>query len=227
MMIALPNLDGSFTCTLFLPFEGEMAFDDLNNETRVKAYFDQYFPDVVALMPSLIQDFFKNPTSALVTVRCYPWHHKNSLLLGDAAHAIVPFFGQGMNCGFEDARIFDELIDVYPDQNELFQAYSQQRKENGDAIAQMALDNFIEMRDKVGIPEFLEMKHIEHEIMENPIYNYTSMYQYVSFSNEPYAFAYDIGKKQYAMLEEMAKDKDIYAKIKNNQIQDYLDRYLK
>jgi kynurenine 3-monooxygenase len=227
MMIALPNLDGSFTCTLFLPFEGEMAFDDLNNETRVKAYFDQYFPDVVALMPSLIQDFFKNPTSALVTVRCYPWHHKNSLLLGDAAHAIVPFFGQGMNCGFEDARIFDELIDVYPDQNELFQAYSQQRKENGDAIAQMALDNFIEMRDKVGIPEFLEMKHIEHEIMENPIYNYTSMYQYVSFSNEPYAFAYDIGKKQYAMLEEMAKDKDIYSKIKNNQIQDYLDRYLK
>jgi kynurenine 3-monooxygenase len=109
----------------------------------------------------------------------------------------------------------------------LFQAYSQQRKENGDAIAQMALDNFIEMRDKVGIPEFLEMKHIEHEIMENPIYNYTSMYQYVSFSNESYAFAYDIGKKQYAMLEEMAKDKDIYSKIKNNQIQDYLDRYLR
>jgi kynurenine 3-monooxygenase len=226
MMIALPNMDGSFTCTLFLPFEGALAFDDLNNETEVKAYFDQYFPDAVKLMPSLIQDFFKNPTSALVTVRCFPWHHKNAILMGDAAHAIVPFFGQGMNCGFEDARILDELLDVHTDQSELFQAYSQLRKENGDAIAQMALDNFIEMRDKVGIPEFLEMKHIEHEIMENPVYNYTSMYQYVSFSNEPYSFAYDIGKKQYAMLEEMAKDKDIYQKIKENRIQDYFEKYL-
>ena len=111
MMIALPNLDGSFTCTLFLPFEGELAFDDLNNEKQVKAYFDNYFPDAVQLMPSLIQDFFKNPTSALVTVRCYPWHYENAVLLGDAAHAVVPFFGQGMNCGFEDVRIFNELMD--------------------------------------------------------------------------------------------------------------------
>lgn len=226
MMIALPNMDGSFTCTLFVPFEGEAAFDDLNNEEQVKAYFDKYFPDAVKLMPSLIQDFFKNPTSALVTVRCFPWHHENAVLLGDAAHAVVPFFGQGMNCGFEDVRIFDELMDKFDNQEQLFNAYSKLRKENGDAIAQMALDNFIEMRDKVGIPEFLEMKHIEHEIMENPIYNYTSMYQYVSFSNEPYNFAYKLGKKQNAMLEEMAKDKDIYQKIKDNKIQDYFDRFL-
>jgi len=226
MMIALPNLDGSFTCTLFLPFEGELAFDDLNNEVQVKTYFDTYFPDAVKLMPTLIQDFFKNPTSALVTVRCFPWHHENAVLLGDAAHAVVPFFGQGMNCGFEDVRIFDELLDKFEDKKQLFEEYSNLRKENGDAIAQMALDNFIEMRDKVGIPEFLEMKHIEHEIMENPIYNYTSMYQYVSFSNEPYSFAYKLGKKQYAMLEAMAKDKDIYQKIKDNQIKDYFDKYL-
>ncbi len=226
MMIALPNLDGSFTCTLFLPFEGELAFDDLNNEAQVSAYFDTYFPDAVKLMPTLIQDFFKNPTSALVTVRCFPWHHENAVLLGDAAHAVVPFFGQGMNCGFEDVRIFDELLDKFEDKKQLFEEYSNLRKENGDAIAQMALDNFIEMRDKVGIPEFLEMKHIEHEIMENPIYNYTSMYQYVSFSNEPYSFAYELGKKQYAMLEAMAKDKDIYQKIKDNQIKDYFDKYL-
>jgi kynurenine 3-monooxygenase len=226
MMIALPNLDGSFTCTLFLPFEGELAFDDLNNEAQVRAYFDTYFPDAVKLMPTLIQDFFKNPTSALVTVRCFPWHHENAVLLGDAAHAVVPFFGQGMNCGFEDVRIFDELLDKFEDKKQLFEEYSNLRKENGDAIAQMALDNFIEMRDKVGIPEFLEMKHIEHEIMENPIYNYTSMYQYVSFSNEPYSFAYELGKKQYAMLEAMAKDKDIYQKINDNQIKDYFDKYL-
>ena len=226
MMIALPNLDGSFTCTLFLPFEGELAFDDLNNEKGVKAYFDNYFPDAVQLMPSLIQDFFKNPTSALVTVRCYPWHYENAVLLGDAAHAVVPFFGQGMNCGFEDVRIFNELMDQYNDQEELFNAYSKLRKENGDAIAQMALDNFIEMRDKVGIPAFLEMKHIEHEIMENPIYHYTSMYQYVSFSNEPYSFAYQLGKRQYAMLEAMSKDKDIFQKIKDNNLKEYFDKYL-
>lgn len=226
MMIALPNLDGSYTCTLFLPFEGELAFDDLNNESQVRGYFDRYFPDAVKLMPTLIQDFFKNPTSALVTVRCFPWHHENAVLLGDAAHAVVPFFGQGMNCGFEDVRIFDELLDKYEDKKQLFEEYSNLRKKNGDAIAQMALDNFIEMRDKVGIPEFLEMKHIEHEIMENPIYNYTSMYQYVSFSNEPYSYAYELGKKQYAMLEAMAKDKDIYQKIKDNQIKDYFDKYL-
>lgn len=226
MLIALPNMDGSFTCTLFLPFEGELAFDDLNNEEQVRAYFDRYFPDAVQLMPSLIEDFFRNPTSALVTVRCYPWHHENAVLLGDAAHAVVPFFGQGMNCGFEDVRIFDELMNHYEDNEKIFSEYSKLRKENGDAIAQMALDNFIEMRDKVGIAEFREMKHIEHEIMENPIYNYTSMYQYVSFSNEPYSYAYQLGKKQYAMLEAMLKDKDIYNKIKNNQIQDYFDHYL-
>lgn len=226
MLIALPNMDGSFTCTLFLPFEGELAFDDLNNETQVRAYFDKYFPDAVKLMPNLIEDFFRNPTSALVTVRCFPWHHQSTVLMGDAAHAVVPFFGQGMNCGFEDVRILDELMDKYSTQQELFNAYSQVRKANGDAIAQMALDNFIEMRDKVGIPEFREMKHIEHEIMESDSYNYTSMYQYVSFSNEPYEYAYNIGKKQNAMLEAMLKDKDIYTKIKENKIQEYLDKYL-
>lgn len=227
MLIALPNLDGSFTCTLFLPFEGEMAFDDLNNESQVSDYFKKYFPDAMQLMPSLIDDFFKNPTSALVTVRCYPWHHRSTFLVGDAAHAVVPFFGQGMNCAFEDVRILDELMDQFENIDELAIAYSQSRKPNGDAIAQMALDNFIEMRDKVGIPEFLQMKHIEHDIMENSSYHYTSMYQYVSFSNEPYDYAYNIGKKQYAMLEEMIQDKDIEAKIKNHQIQYYLDKYLK
>lgn len=226
MLIALPNMDGSFTCTLFLPFEGELAFDDLTDESKVKAYFEQYFPDAMKLMPTLVHDFTKNPTSALVTVKCSPWHHKNTILMGDAAHAVVPFFGQGMNCGFEDVRVLDELMDTIADDKELFESYSKLRKENGDAIADMALDNFIEMRDLVGQPEFLEMKHLEHDIMENPLYNYTSMYQYVSFSNEPYSFARKTGQKQYAMLREMLKDKDIHEKVKNNQIQDYFDRFL-
>lgn len=224
MMIALPNLDGSFTCTLFLPFEGELAFDDLTDEVKVKAYFEKYFPDAIDIMPSLIDDFTKNPTSSLVTVKCNPWHHKSTFLVGDAAHAIVPFFGQGMNCAFEDVRVLDELMDQYTNTDELAKAYTTARKVNGDAIAEMALENFIEMRDKVGIPSFLEMKHIEHDIMENPMYNYTSMYQYVSFSNEPYSFAQETGKKQYSMLESMLDDKEIYDKIKNNKIGDYLDK---
>lgn len=224
MMIALPNLDGSFTCTLFLPFEGELAFDDLTDEVKVKAYFEKYFPDAIDIMPSLIDDFTKNPTSSLVTVKCFPWHHKSTFLVGDAAHAIVPFFGQGMNCAFEDVRVLDELMDQYTNTDELAKAYTTARKVNGDAIAEMALENFIEMRDKVGIPSFLEMKHIEHDIMENPMYNYTSMYQYVSFSNEPYSFAQETGKKQYSMLESMLDDKEIYDKIKNNKIGDYLDK---
>jgi kynurenine 3-monooxygenase len=225
MLIALPNLDGSFTCTLFLPFEGESAFDDLNDEPQVRAYFEKNFPDAMKLMPTLIQDFMKNPTSALVTVKCFPWHHKNTVLIGDSAHAIVPFFGQGMNCGFEDVRIFDELIDSVADEKDLFNEFSNSRKKNGDAIAEMALDNFIEMRDLVGQPQFLNMKHIEHDIMENPMYNYTSMYQYVSFSNEPYAFAQAVGKKQYAMLKELASISDVNTKIANGEIKPYLDKY--
>lgn len=226
MLIALPNLDGSFTCTLFVPFEGEDAFDDLTDEGTVRAYFEKNFADAIDLMPTLVEDFFKNPTSALVTTKCYPWHHQNAILMGDSAHAIVPFFGQGMNCGFEDVRILDELMDKHEDTAELFSAYTEARKKNGDAIAQMALDNFIEMRDLVGQKEFLRMKYLEHQIMENPSYNYTSMYQYVSFSNEDYAFALDIGKKQYAMLSAMSQDPDIEAKIKDNQIQDYFQTYL-
>lgn len=223
MLIALPNLDGSFTCTLFVPFEGEDAFDDLTDETTVRSYFEKNFPDALKLMPTLVTDFFKNPTSALVTVRCYPWHHQNTILVGDAAHAVVPFFGQGMNCGFEDVRILDELMDTYDTPSELYAAYSSIRKPQGDAIAQMALDNFIEMRDLVGQPDFLEMKHIEHDIMEHEAYNYTSMYQYVSFSNEPYAYAQHIGKKQYEMLRKMQKDRDIHQKIKDGSIGEYLE----
>jgi kynurenine 3-monooxygenase len=224
MMIALPNMDGSFTCTLFVPFEGEDAFDDLTDESTVRTYFESNFPDALQLMPSLVDDFFKNPTSSMVTIKCSPWNHKNALLMGDACHAIVPFFGQGMNCGFEDVRIFDEMIDQYTDDNELFEAFSKKRKPDSDAITQMALDNFVEMRDLVGQPDFLRMKYLEHEIMDNPEYKYTSMYQYVSFSNESYKFAYDIGQKQTTMLREMLADDQIEHKIQEGQISDYLNK---
>lgn len=223
MMIALPNMDGSFTCTLFVPFEGEDAFDDLTDESTVRTYFESNFPDALQLMPSLVDDFFKNPTSSMVTISCSPWNHKNALLMGDACHAIVPFFGQGMNCGFEDVRVFDDMIDQYTDDLELFEAFSKKRKPDADAITQMALDNFVEMRDLVGQPDFLRMKYLEHKIMDNPEYKYTSMYQYVSFSNESYKFAYEIGQKQTKLLREMLADDQIEHKIQEGKISDYLN----
>jgi kynurenine 3-monooxygenase len=147
--------------------------------------------------------------------------------MGDASHAIVPFFGQGMNCGFEDVRIFDELYEKFGDNTEtLLNHFELSRKENADAIAQMALDNFIEMRDLVGDKNFLRKKHIEHMIMENPNYNYTSMYQYVSFSNESYAYAYQIGQKQTKMLETLSKIEHIESKIDTEEVKQIVSSYL-
>src|SRR5213079_2691930 len=141
-----PNMDGSFTCTLFFPFEGDPSFSSLDTKEKVKAFFAKTFTDAAALMPTLEHDFFNNPTSSLVTVKCFPWIREDKFaLIGDAAHAIVPFFGQGMNCGFEDCRILDSLISKHDHNWSLIlQEFQQLRKPDADAIAEMALNNFIE-----------------------------------------------------------------------------------
>jgi kynurenine 3-monooxygenase len=155
MMIALPNPDGSFTCTLFFPFEGPASFSKLTQNSEIQQFFNSTFPDAVKLMPALLEDYNTNPTSSLVTVRCYPWVKNNTLLIGDAAHAIVPFFGQGMNAGFEDCRVLNDLLNRYDDNwQEVLPVFQNERKKNTDAIAQLALDNFIEMRDLVAMPRF-------------------------------------------------------------------------
>jgi kynurenine 3-monooxygenase len=191
MLIALPNLDGSFTCTLFLPFDGEESFENLQTEAKVIGFFKKYFPDTLSLMPTLTEDFFENPTSALVTVRCHPWHYGSRvLLLGDAAHAIVPFFGQGMNCGFEDCTILDSLMDKYDeDWKPLIEEFNASRPEDANAIADLALMNFIEMRDKVGDPRFLLWKKIEAYLHERFPTEFQSVYSMVSFSHTPYSEA--------------------------------------
>jgi kynurenine 3-monooxygenase len=150
MLIALPNLDKTFTCTLFFPFIGETSFSKLHSEEKVKIFFQQTFPDAVPLMPDYVNEFFNNPTSSLVTIKCFPWIREDKFaLIGDAAHAIVPFFGQGMNCGFEDCRILDELIDKYEDDwKAILTEYQFFRKPDADAIADLAINNFTEMRDK-------------------------------------------------------------------------------
>lgn len=189
MMIALPNADASYTVTCFWPFEGPHGFDTINTPDAVEAYFKKWFPDAVPLMPNLRQDYFENPTSSLCTIRCGPWNYKDKVvLMGDAAHAVVPFYGQGMNAAFEDCAELNACLAEFPgDRARAFDVYFQRRKENADAIADLAIENFIEMRDKVGDPAFLRKKKRQkllHRLLPNW---YLPPYEMVSFTRIPYA----------------------------------------
>lgn len=204
MLIALPNLDGSFTVTLFLSFdEGEYNFNNLTNKESVLQFFKKEFPDALALMPNLVDDFFENPTSPLGTVKCTPWHYKgNTLLMGDAAHAIVPFYGQGMNASFEDVVEFDKVLDQYEGNWEIvFKEYQKNRKKDTDAIADLAIDNFYEMRDYVANPIFQQKRKLETALENKFPDDYTSKYALVTFRE---AIGY-----QQAMLKGRAQDKAI------------------
>jgi len=205
MLIALPNLDGSFTVTLFLSFEGKYAFENLNTEKQVLDFFHEVFPDVVPHMPNLVEDFFSNPTSSLCTVRCFPWKYKDkALIFGDASHAIVPFYGQGMVCGFEDCHVFDQLADQHwNDKQLLFEEFEQSRKPDSDAIADLALRNFIEMRDLVADPKFLLRKKIEKKLStENPG-KWVPLYEMVTFSEMRYSEALARGKEQDVIMNDI------------------------
>ena len=170
-------------------------------------FFESTFPDAVKLMPSLLEDYNANPTSSLVTVRCYPWVKNNSLLIGDAAHAIVPFFGQGMNAGFEDCRILNNLLNQYDDQwRKVLPQFQHVRKKDADAIAQLALDNFIEMRDLVADADFLLRKKIEARLHQLYPTQWIPLYSMVTFhDNLPYSVAYETGQKQKKIMDEVMK----------------------
>lgn len=205
MTIALANLDGSFTVTLFFPFEGNPSFSSIKNEEDVLNFFKKEFPDALPLMPNLTEDYFSNPTSSLVIIRCEPWNYKDKvLLMGDSAHAIVPFYGQGMNSGFEDCSEWWRLTEEHGDNWErIFQEFSQIRKPNGDAIADLALQNYIEMRDLVADPKFLLRKKIEKKIFEKHPSKWVPLYSMVTFSHTPYHDALMIGKKQEKIMDEI------------------------
>jgi kynurenine 3-monooxygenase len=191
MMIALPNPDGSFTCTLFWEFKGPRSFATTKTDDEVFYFFREEFPDAVPLMPTLLTDFRENPTGSLVTIRCAPWSYKDKVaLVGDAAHAVVPFYGQGMNAAFEDCVVLDECLAEYPNNRErAFAEYFSRRKENADALADLAVENFIEMRDKTASKTFRTKKKLDH-LLEGLLPGmYLPLYTMVTFTRIPYAAA--------------------------------------
>jgi len=235
MMIALPNFDGSFTCTLFLAHKGgntsgsecvdenrkddtgrvsalNAGFDQLSDEKSLLDFFNREFPDAVSLMPTLVEDFFNNPTGDLGTVRCWPWNvGGKALLLGDSAHAMVPFYGQGMNCAFEDVRVLDSLIEKHgSDWPTIYDEYGKLRKMNTDAIQDMAEENFYEMRDATADPVFQRKRELETRL-EQTYPDYFSKYSMVTFREDlPYSVAKEKGNAQDRLLMEIcANEKDV------------------
>ncbi|RZJ33695.1 MAG: FAD-dependent monooxygenase [Flavobacterium sp.] len=203
MLIALPNLDGSFTCTLFMPFEGENSFASLTDVARVEAFFLKNLPDTVDVIPKLTEDFFKNPVSTLVTMKCYPWTFSDKVaLIGDACHAIVPFYGQGMNAGFEDISVLSDLMDAHGDDwLAIFEEYQKSRKPNTDAIAELSYRNFMEMSDRTADERFLLQKKIEKRFSERHPNDWLPLYSRVTFSHRPYTEALAAGQRQKEIMD--------------------------
>jgi kynurenine 3-monooxygenase len=198
MMIALPNPDGSFTCTLFWEFEGPRSFATTKTDDDVRRFFEEEFPDAVPLMPTLLEDFKTNPTGSLVTIRCAPWFYKDKVaLVGDAAHAVVPFYGQGMNAAFEDCLVLDQCLAQFPqDRQRAFAEYFVRRKPNADALADLAIENFVEMRDKTASRTFRAKKKLDHFLEAALPGIYLPLYTMVTFSRIPYAEAARRARRQ-------------------------------
>jgi len=205
MMIALPNLDGSFTCTLFMPFGGENGFDNLDSLEKVSQFAKKNFPDAYELIPDFAEQYFDNPTGALATMRCEPWNYKGkTLLIGDSAHAVVPFYGQGMNASFEDVYYFDKLMEANNGNTEkVFPEFSKMRKPNADAIATLAIQNYVEMRASTADPLYQEKRELEIEL-ERDFEQYSSKYNLVTFREDiGYSTALKMGQLQDRFLLEM------------------------
>lgn len=224
MLIALPNEDGSFTCTLFMPHKGhESAFDKLDSKDKVNKFFETTFPDFYALMPDIAETWEDFPLSHLAIIRCYPWSYGKTTLMGDAAHATVPFYGQGMNSGFEDCTVMWELMKEHnEDWPTIFEKFQEQRKPEGDAVQDLSIHNYHVMRDYVGKPEFLLQKKFEHRIEELLPEAYMPLYSQVTFSNIPYSVALKKGQEQDVRMKKYLAEHDIEAMFENGTIDDFI-----
>jgi kynurenine 3-monooxygenase len=229
MLMALSNLDGTFTCTLFMPFEGENSFAELKDEAKLVNFFAKYFPDTKEVIPDLVKDFFKNPTSYLAIMKCYPWTYEDKVaLIGDSAHAIVPFYGHGMNAGFEDISILNEMMTKYGDDwKMIFSEYEKSRKPNADAIAELSRRNFVEMSSKTADKKFLLQKKIEKWFSDKHPTKWMPLYSRVTFSLQPYSEALAIGDFQNKIMEEVMQIPNIETKWNSEEIENLLLEKLK
>lgn len=213
MLIALPNMDGSFTVTLFLSYdEGEFNFENLVSKEKITTFFEKEFPDALSLIPNINEEFLNNPTGPLGTIKCSPWSFQNkTLLIGDSAHAIVPFYGQGMNASFEDVVVFDQILDQNLDSwKSVFNEYEKVRKKDTDAIADLAIDNFHEMKDHVANPLFKEKRKIEMDLERMFPMQYSSKYSLVTFNQKiGYSEAMKRGRAQDKVLLNLIADNSI------------------
>jgi len=206
MLIGIPNIDGSFTCTLFCRYEGDEGFNKIKTAEDALSFFNKIFPDAVPVMPSLADDFMNNPIGSLVTVKCGPWYvDGQAMLMGDAAHAVVPFYGQGMNCGFEDCTALGDILDAgETDWSVIFKKLFIARKENTDAIADMAIQNFVEMRETTADPKFQLKKEVGFALENRYPDRFIPRYSMVMFHPEiPFAEAKRLGEAQEQMLDEL------------------------
>ena len=229
MLMGLSNLDGSFTCTLFMPFEGENSFEEIKTESELALFFEKFFPDTKEIIPDLVEDYFKNPTSYLVKMKCFPWTFEDKVaLIGDSAHAIVPFYGQGMNAGFEDITILNEMIAKYGDNWEaIFKEYEISRKPNADAIAELAERNFTEMSAKTADANFLLQKKIEKWFSDKHPDKWLPAYSRVTFSLQPYSEALAVGDFQNKIMEEVMKIENIEENWNSEQVEKLILEKLK
>ncbi|WP_395045341.1 FAD-dependent oxidoreductase [Flavobacterium sp.] len=228
MLMALSNLDGTFTCTLFMPFVGENSFEELKDEQALVKFFAKYFPDTKEVIPDLVKDFFKNPTSYLAKMKCYPWTFEDKVaLIGDSAHAIVPFYGQGMNAGFEDISVLSEMIAKHGDDwKTIFLEYQEIRKPNADAIAELAERNFTEMSSKTADAKFLLQKKIEKWFSDKHPNLWIPLYSRVTFSLQPYTEALAVGDLQNKIMEEIMLMENIEEKWNSEEVENKIIQLL-
>jgi len=218
MLIALANEDGSFTCTLFMPFKGEKSFETLTSKEAVDNFFKTTFPDFYDMMPNIADAWEDHPLSSLAIVRCYPWTHGKTALMGDAAHATVPFYGQGMNCGFEDCTVMWELMQKHSeDWNKIFEEYQILRKPDGDGVQDLSLHNYHVMRDYVADPKFLLQKKIEAHFSEKHPDKWMPLYSQVTFSHIRYSDAWNTGQRQEAIMKKVMTQFDNIENVWNSE----------
>lgn len=228
MLIGFPNIDGSFTCSLHIPFEGPLSFEAIKTQADLLRLFESSFPDVIDRMPNIVEDFFKNPPNSMITIKCSPWTFQNRVsLIGDAAHAIYPSYGQGANAGFEDCATLDHCLDEHgEDWKRVLTEYEKQRKPNTDAIADLCVEHFIELRDLVGDSRFLLKKEIERRINLRYPEKYKDLYSMITFTCMPYTEALRIDKQQRAILDRLMDVEAIQHKLATGEITNLIDEAL-